>query len=173
MSTDTDDNRELVAEFWESLEKSRTLMLGVAGCSDNATRPMTAQMREVDGADTDPKIYFFASRSEGVGADVLSKPGARAIAAFTSKDHGIFASIHGPLRTVEDKAIIDELWSPMAAMYYKDGREDPELLLLCLDAEDVSLWRSDTSGFLKSVAYKLMGKDAGRANPEDRADVSL
>lgn len=170
---DDQDNRELVADFWKSLKASRTVMLGVVGAQDGATRPMTAQLREVDGADTDPEIFFFASRSEGVGSDVLATAGARAIAAFSAEDHGIFASIHGPLNIVEDRATIDELWSPMAGIYYMDGRGDPDLLLLRLDAGDVSLWRSDTSGFLKSITYKVMGRDAGRANPEDRADVTL
>lgn len=169
-----EDDAELKRDFWKALISDRTLMLGVQGHEDGATRPMTAQVDQPDGADKGDggTIYFFASKNEGVGA-ALGAGSDRAIASFQSKDHGIFASINGRLVAHNDRATIERLWSPFAAMYYKDGKDDPNLLLIRFDTESADLWRSDTSGFLKAAAYKLIGKDAGQANPEDRAEVAL
>lgn len=171
---DHDDETELKRDFLTALEDDRTLMLGLTGVEDGATRPMTAQIDRPDGSKKgdDGTIYFFASKHEGVGKS-LGEGQDRAIAAFQSKDHKIFASIHGRLVADNDRTTIDRLWSPFAAMYYKDGKDDPNLLLIRFDTDRADLWRQSNSGFFKAVAYKLMGKDAGEANPEDRAEVAL
>ncbi len=117
-------------------------------------------------------LYFFASRGEGIGAEVLAGRGG-AVMTFVSKNHGILASAEGQMTIIQDTALIDRLWSVFASLYYDEGQRDPDLLLLRLDASQADVWRNSTSGFLKSVAYKLMGRDAGEASPEDRGVVAL
>lgn len=168
------DELDLNRDFWNALEESQTLMLGLVGDSSRMMRPMTAQVDRSshDAEGSAAEIYFFASKGEGVGAD-LSLVGREAIAAFQSKGHEIFASIRGALAVVDDRAIIERLWSPFAELYYEEGKEDPNLLLLRLDGINAEVWRADSTGLFKSIAFKLLGKDPGRANPEDRGKISL
>ena len=48
---------KLEEKFWEAVEDSPFMMLGLQGVDDDFTRPMTAQ---VDSN----RLYFFAARSE-------------------------------------------------------------------------------------------------------------
>ena len=164
---DHEDIAELTEEFWKVLDDSRVVMLAGIGTGNAPARPMTAQ---TDEDIKDGSVYFFASRSEGIGREVLAGT-SQACFTFQSKDNGILASAMGPIAAVNDQAMIDKLWTPMAATYYDQGRSDPDLVLLRFTPPEFEVWRASTGGFLKAVAYKLIGKDAGQAHEEDRATI--
>ena len=172
-----DDSPEthLKKKFWKDLQDDRTVMLGLKGVEDDLTRPMTAQVdRPEDGDKEDGgPIYFFASKTDGIGRDL--KDGAEAIATFASKSHGLFASIHGTLHASDDRAVIERLWNPIIDSWYKDGKDDPDLQLIKFEARSADLWEADAGATLKAAALKWAfdidpGKDHQK---ENRAEVKL
>ncbi len=172
---DESPETHLKKAFWKELQSDRTLMLGLHGVDDDRTRPMTAQVdlpEDGDKEDGGP-IYFFASKNEGIGQDL--KAGARAIATFVSKGHGIFAHIHGTLHADDDRAVIDRLWNPFAAVWYKDGKDDPNLLLIRFEATRADIWESTPGQTLKAAALKsLFNVDPGEDQQrEHQAEVKL
>jgi general stress protein 26 len=171
---DTPDVR-LKKKFWKELQSTRTLMLGLHGVDNDKTRPMTAQVDLPEGADEEDggPIYFFASRNEGIGQDLAD--GARAIAAFASKGHDLFASIQGTLHESTDRAVIDRLWNPFVDAWYKDGKDDPNLILIKFDATKAEIWEADKIGTLKATALKwAFDVDPGDELKKDHvAEVSL
>lgn len=158
---------DITEDFWEALDSSRTVMLAAIGPNAAPARPMTAQ---TDEDIKDGSVYFFASRGEGVGQEVLNGSSTASF-AFQSKGNDIFASAVGPIAAVHDEAMVDKLWSALAGLYYDEGKRDPDLVLLKFSPPEFEVWRSTTTGFLKSIAYKLAGKDAGMANQDDRATI--
>lgn len=174
---DKDESPEtrLKKKFWEELQDDRTLMLGLHGVDDDRTRPMTAQVDLAEDADEEDggPIYFFASRNEGVGQDLKDK--ARAVATFVSKGHGLFASIHGTLSESNDRAVIDRLWNPFVDAWYKEGKDDPNLILIKFNATRAEIWESDGLGTLKATALKwAFDIDPGKKlQKEHQAEVKL
>lgn len=170
------DETRLKKLFWKELQSDRTLMLGLQGVEDDRTRPMTAQVdlpQDGDKEDGGP-IYFFASRNEGLGHDL--EDGARAVAAFASKGHGLFASIHGTLHDATDQRdVIDRLWNPFAAVWYKDGKDDANLVLIRFKAKRAELWESDGLGTLRAAALKwAFDVDPGKEEKKEHtAQVKL
>lgn len=156
--------QELERKFWKALKSDRTLMLGVDGVEDGHARPMTAQ---VDG-ESGP-IWFFSS-TDTVLVRNLTR-GHRAIAAFSSKDHELFASIRGNLERDDNPAMIERLWNPFVAAWYEGGKEDPRLALLRLDAEDGEVWLKE-SGLLSGVKM-LLGRDPREEARDNVANVDL
>lgn len=174
---DKDESPEtrLKKKFWEELQDDRTLMLGLHGVDDDRTRPMTAQVDLAEDADEEDggPIYFFASRNEGVGQDLKDK--ARAIATFVSKGHGLFASIHGTLSEWNGRAVVDRLWNPFVDAWYKEGKDDPNLILIKFNATRAEIWESDGLGTLKATALKwAFDIDPGKKlQKEHQAEVKL
>ena len=123
--------QKLEEKLWSALSSDRTVMLGLNGVEDGHARPMTAL---VEG-DRGP-IWFFTSQSNAVVENLARSD--RAIAAFSAKDHDLFASIHGKLSVDQDRQVIDRLWNPFIAAWY-DGKDDPKLVLLRFDAEHAGL----------------------------------
>jgi general stress protein 26 len=166
MTDRADTEAKLEEKFWDELKDSPFMMLGLQGIDDDFTRPMTAQ---VDNG----RIYFFAARSE----DLFKSLGrtSKAIATFAGKGHKLFASIHGNLVEDMDRAVIDRLWNPIIASWYKDGKDDPDLVLLRLDAPSADVWEAQAGATLKAAALKMLFNiDPGKEHQDDhRAQVEL
>ena len=156
--------QELEARFWKSLGSDMTMMLGLDGVEDGHARPMTAQFEEERGP-----IWFFTAKDNTI-VEKLGQ-GNRAIATFASKGHDVFATVHGSLRVDNDRAVIDRLWNPHVAAWYEEGKDDPKLALLRLDAETAEIWENGSS--LVAGVKALLGSDPKKDYKEKVAEVSL
>ncbi|MBB1059506.1 pyridoxamine 5'-phosphate oxidase family protein [Marilutibacter spongiae] len=156
--------QELEKRFWKALKSDRTLMLGVDGVEDGHSRPMTAMTEHDEGG----PIWFFTGRPNAVVQHLAES--RRAIAAFSAKDHDLFASIQGSLVIDNDRAVIDRLWNPFIAAWF-EGKDDPKLTLLRFDAEHAEIWLNE-SNFLAGVKL-LLGVDPKKDYQDKVADVRL
>ena len=158
------DAQEIEERFWKALKSDMTMMLGLDGVEDGHARPMTAQLEEEGGP-----IWFFTSTDNGI-VERLAQ-GNRAIASFVSKGHDLFATVHGSLKLDKDRATIDRLWNPFAAAWYEEGKDDPKLALLRLDAERAEIWL-DGSSFVAGVKA-LLGVDPKKDYRDKVAEVEF
>ncbi|MBA3525415.1 MAG: pyridoxamine 5'-phosphate oxidase family protein [Pseudomonadota bacterium] len=160
-----DTQHRLEGKFWEELKSSPFVMLGLQGVDDALTRPMTAQ---IDNG----TIYFFAAHSEELVKGLQRSD--RAVSTFASKGHTFFASIHGKLALSNDREVIERLWNPMIAAWYKEGKDDPNLALLRFDAGSADVWEGDAGSTLKAAAIRLLGRDPGKQHQDEhRAEIAL
>ena len=160
--------REIEEKFWSELDGSPFMMLGIEGARDGATQPMTATFGEEDR--DAGRLWFFTATDHDF-ARALGSSG-RAIAAYSAKGHGLFASLRGSLVADNDRAAIDRLWNPVVAQWY-DGKDDPKLLLLRFEVDDAKIWLSDVEGFLKPALNKLLGRKEEAGMGDKVAEVSL
>ena len=158
------DPRELEEKFWKALESDRTVMLGLDGQEDGHARPMTVQAEERRSP-----IWFFTS-ADNVLVQQLGDGSGRAIAGFASKGHDLFASIRGSLRVDTDRTVVERLWNPFVGAWY-EGKDDPKLRLLRLDAEDAEVW-ADASSLLAGVKM-LFGSDPEKDFQDKVGQVNL
>jgi len=155
---------ELESRFWKALQSDRTMMLGVDGVEDGHARPMTALFERERGP-----IWFFTANDTELVRGLSS--GRRAIAAFVSNGHDLFASLQGPLRLDNDRAVVDRLWNPFVAAWYEEGKADPKLALLRFDAERMEVWL-DASSLVAGIRI-LLGADPKQEYKENVAKLSL
>ncbi len=156
--------QELEAKFWKALSADMTVMLGLDGAEDGHTRPMTAQVE--DGNQT---IWFFTSKDNVLVQALTAGHSGRSVAAFVSKGHDLFAAVHGMLRQDTDPAVIDRLWNRFVAAWY-EGKNDPKLALLRLDAERAEIWLGSSA--LAGVKL-LFGADPTKSYKDNVAKVQL
>ena len=156
--------QELEKKFWKALKSDRTLMLGLDGVEDGHSRPMTAQAED----DRSP-LWFFTSTDNAMVKKLGQ--GHRAIAAFSSKDHELFASIKGNLSLDTDPAVVERLWNPFVAAWFEGGKDDPKLQLLRLDTERAQIWLNGSS--LLAGVKMLLGVDPKQDYKDKVAEVSL
>src|SRR6185312_6215127 len=161
MSTTTP--QELEQNLWKALKSDRTLMLGLDGVEEGHTRPMTALVEGESGP-----LWFFTGKPNAV-VERLGE-GHRAIASFTAKDHALFARIKGNLSIDQDRAVIDRLWNPFIAAWF-EGKDDPNLVLLRLDAEHAEIWLNESN--LLAGVKMLLGVDPKKDYQDKVADVDL
>ena len=159
------DARELEAKLWKALKSDRTVMLGIDGVEDGHSRPMTANL---DGEARGP-IWFFVGKPNAL-IEHLQK-NRRAIAAFSAKDHDLFASIHGNLSIDTNRAVIDRLWNPFIAAWFEGGKDDPKLRLLRMDPDDAHVWLNENS--LLAGVKLMLGVDPKQAYKDKTGDIHI
>lgn len=150
--------QELEAKFWTALDSDRTVMLGLVGVEDGALRPMAAQLE-----DDKSTIWFFTSTETALAQGLADSK--RAVLAFASKGHDLFATIHGRLSRDADRATIDRLWNRYVAAWFEGGKDDPKLALLRFEPERGEIWE-DASSVLAGIKM-LLGADP-KADAKDK-----
>jgi general stress protein 26 len=161
MSKDT--AKDLERKLWKALDSDRTLMLGLDGVEGGHSRPMTAQVEN----ERSP-IWFFSSRDTALVRNLGQSH--KAIAAFSSKGHDLFASISGTLHLDDNRSNIERLWNPFIAAWF-DGKDDPKLALLRLDATHAEVWLNENN--LLAGVKMLLGMDPKDDYQDKTASVDL
>lgn len=159
----TDNERDLEEKLWKSLTSDRTVMLGLDGVDDGHSRPMTAIVEHHGGP-----VWFFTGKTNEIAKSLPTSQ--RAIAAFSSKGHDLFASIHGNLVVDPDRAVINRLWNPFIAAWF-DGKDDPNLVLLRFDCEHAEVWLNESS--LLAGVKMLFGRDPKEDYKDKVGNVDL
>ena len=159
--------REIEEKFWKGVKHDRTVMLGLVGHEDGHSQPMTAQL-ETDEAVRGP-IWFFTAKDTDL-AQALNEP-KEAMMQFVSKGHDLFACADGTLARHNDRAMIEKLWSPFVAAWFKGGKDDPNLQLLRFDPEHAQVWLNENSMF--AGIKLLLGGDPKKDYKDKVAEVRL
>ena len=156
---------ELEKKLWKAIKSDRTMMIGLDGAEDGHTRPMTALL-EHEGRGP---LWIFTATDKLLAQRTQSPQ--RAVAAFSSMGHDLFASLQGSLVRDDDRAVIERLWNPFIAAWYEGGKDDPKLALLRFDAEHAEIWLNEHS--LLAGVKLLFGVDPKEDYQDKVADVDL
>ena len=127
----------------QGIEKLRELMKDVKFCmlttitADGSlrSRPMTLQQSETDG-----DLWFFMEEHSPLADEIEQNP--KVNVSFANGDS--FVSVSGKACMRDDPSKKKQLWQPAYKMWFPQGLDDPDLVLLKIDAESAEYW--DTPG---------------------------
>ena len=91
-------------------------------------RPLQALEFDEDG------VLWFAT---GLDSEKATEIRARPHVGLSFADHHAnrFVSVSGPARLVHDREKIDALWSPAMSVFFPQGKDDPNLVLVRVEIE--------------------------------------
>src|SRR6476646_8744449 len=101
----------------ELLEPGSTLMVGTSEANGTEFRPLT--VARVRGA----RVEILLDTSESWASSV--RDGDAVVVTMSDNRKNTWLWFRGTATTLTDPALIDELWSPMAAAYFDNGRDTP------------------------------------------------
>lgn len=141
---------------WTAITNDR---IGFLAVDLNDAQPMTAY------TDADAhRLYFFTNRSTDLFRRLDDATEEQAVFLLGSKDRSTHVVVRGKLRVGDDPRIIDRLWNPLVAAWYRHGRSDPDIALLAFDCEAGDVWLND-GGPLKFV-FELVKSNLTAATPD-------
>lgn len=144
--TDTD----LTAIFWDRIAKANVGMLAAEGTDP---RPMAHHASEGDDA-----LWFLTAEHTDIGQDAIAGKSARY--QIANGDAKLYAVIDGTLAIVDDRAKLEEVWSPMDAAWFEEGKDDPEVRLVRFTPKSAEVWASDGGAkALYDIAASAMSGD--------------
>jgi general stress protein 26 len=75
--------------------------------------------------------------------------------------------VNGEAEIILEKAKIDELWTPVAKIWFKEGKDDPNISIIKVSPTNAYYWDTDGSrmiNFLKMVASVATGTNLVTGN---------
>jgi general stress protein 26 len=130
------------------------------------SRPLGVQELEFDG-----DVWFATALDSEKVREVEANPEVNV--AFASKDNGTYISISGAARVVRDRAEIERHRTPGMGIYFKDGKDDPNLCLIRVEAHSAEYWDGPGSMAGKALHFLLTAvtNDPGKLSDNQRINL--
>jgi len=144
----------------EALKRLDTVM--VTTTAQNGTmhgRPMAIADIEQDGT-----LWFVTGKDSGKTDEIRSD--SRAV--VTGQEKGLYVSVSGRIELVDDRARIRELWRDSWKVWFPNGKDDPNIVLIRVRPEIGEYWDQQGSKgiqYLFQTAKALL--DGKRAEVDD------
>ncbi len=107
-------------------------------------RPMTPQQ-----VTDDLEAWFFISRTSEQARDIAERP--RVNLSFDGSSDWL--SVAGSATLVDDRRLVEEMWNPVVEAWFPDGPQDPDLVLLRVDAESAEYWKTPGGRATSLLSY--------------------
>lgn len=147
----------------EDVEKVRSLMedmdIAMLTTTDSSSldhrltsRPLSTQIAEDDG-----DVLFLVRRSSAVARDVLANPQVN-VAYASSK---AWVSLAGTARVIEERALVEKLWTRGADAFMEGGPENPDNVVLKVSGDTATYWGGSSliGTAVQTVRSMTIGKD--------------
>lgn len=121
--------------------------------SNDQSGRMHARPMAIADLQPDADAYFATSIQSPKASEIQNFP--EVLISFQSRTQ--FASISGTATLVKDRQLIDRLWSEEWRAWFPGGKDDPDLVLIKVDAHEGEFW--DNSG-TKGLSYAFEGLKA-------------
>ncbi|BDZ48801.1 general stress protein [Frondihabitans sucicola] len=148
------------------LDKARIGLLTTLDAEGHlVSRPLALVDRDFDGS-----VYFFVAKDSPKVHDIDANPQVN-VGVETSKG---WLSISGTAVLTTDSAKIDQLWNTGAEAWFDQGRDDPQVALLEVDAHTVESWTSTEPKAVTLLKYAKAAATGGHPkNVGDNETISL
>lgn len=158
MSNNLDLNHE------EAIDKLKELVAEINVClfctdlktDDGATcRPMSA----INVCDQG-NIWFFSEKDSDKNKAINTDKNVQLF--FSHPGKSSYLVVNGEAAIILDKEKIEELWTPVAKIWFKEGKDDPNISIIKVTPTTAYYWDTDGNkmiNFLKMVASVVTGKN--------------
>jgi len=145
---------EAVNKIKELIEKANVCLFTTKlSSAPLSTRPMSTLKVDENGI-----IWFFSKIDSDKNMDI--KQDDRIQLFYLHSASSEYLSLYGRAEIITDRRMIDELWNPLAKVWF-DGKEDPTLTILKITPEDGHYWDTKHSKMvqlLKLAVGAIIGK---------------
>lgn len=94
-------------------------------------RPLAIADKHDDG-----QLYFATAVESPKVGEIQANPQVN----VTMQDGRRFVSITGTARVVDDRALVDKLWSESWKVWFPKGKQDPSLRIVVVEPSEAAYW---------------------------------
>ncbi|WP_159617134.1 pyridoxamine 5'-phosphate oxidase family protein [Arthrobacter zhaoguopingii] len=138
-----DTQQEGMQELRKILDKADIAIL----TTTNAQGQLVSRPLAVHGKDFDGDLWFFTEDPSPKADEIRANPQVN-VSVSTGKG---YLSIAGTASLTRDQAKIDELWGPSVSAWFENGRDDPAVALIKVDADTAEYWSMDAPRVVSAV----------------------
>lgn len=130
------------------------------------SRPLSTCEIEQDGS-----LWFASVHDSEKVHDIEANPQVNV--AYASRDRNTYVSVAGRASIVRDRAVIDAMWKPGMGIFFKNGKDDPNLCLIRVEAESAEYWDGPGSAIGKGLYFigTAVTRNPGVMSDNQRIDL--
>lgn len=156
-NTENLDKKEAIAKLKSLVDEIMICLF----CTDLKTndgstcRPMSA-IKVCDQGN----IWFFSEKSSEKNKAIEADKNVQLF--FSHPGKSSYLVVNGEAEIILDKEKIEELWTPVAKIWFKEGKEDPSISIIKVTPTSAYYWDTDGNtmiNFLKMVASVVTGNN--------------
>lgn len=146
---------EAAKKIKELVDQAKTCFFCTRGQGESAgTRPMAVQQVDDEG-----NLWFLSANDSCKNKEIEQDPAVELF--FQGSPHSDFLHITGTATLSTDPAKIDELWMPLAKVWFTEGKEDPRITVIKVTPSGGYYW--DTKhGMVVASIKMLIGAAMGK-----------
>ena len=156
------------------LEKLRELIKGmhVAMLTTQAadgrllSRPLGTQ-----GVERDGDLWFVTGFDSEKVREIEDSPQVNV--AYASQDANTYVSIAGRASVTRDRATIEAHWTPAMSVFFPQGKDDPNLCMLRIEAQSAEYWDGPGSAAGKALYFVMTAVNKNPGNLSENARINL
>ena len=143
------ERAEHTAKLAELIKDVRIAMLTTTRPDGRlVSRPLGTQEVEFDG-----DLWFATGADSAKVAEIRANPFVNVSYASTSAN--TFVSVSGRAEVLDDRAKVEQIWSPAMKLFFPGGRDDPNLRLIHVHAETAEYWDGPGTLVGKALTFLL------------------
>lgn len=162
------DREESIRKLHEMIDDVEVAMLtGISADGRLLSRPLHTMDVDADGT-----LWFASGYDSEKVREIEANPQVNV--SYESRGKGIYVSVSGHASIVRDRATIDAKWKPGMGVFFKGGKDDPNLCLIRVEAESAEYWDGPSTAVGKGLYFltTAVTRDPGnRMTENERIDL--
>lgn len=149
------ENEKAFAKMKEIAKSVSTCMF----CTKLSSTPFNARPMSVGKVDEDGKFWFMSSSESNKNMEIQQNDNVQLI--FSDPAGSRFMSVYGEADIFTDKKSIDEAWTPIAGVWFTEGKDSPGLTVIKIHPYYAHYWDTKDAKMitlLKIAAAVISGK---------------
>lgn len=110
-------------------------------------RPMSTSEITENG-----ELWFFTNEFTGKVDEISANN--EVLVTYASPSDNSYVVVNGTASLVKDKAKMESLWNPALKAWFPEGLEDPQMMLLKVEPDEVEYWNGSSSKV--GLAYNVV-----------------
>lgn len=98
-------------------------------------------------------LWFFSAGNSKKNKEILIDSHVQLL--FSNPGKNEYLSIYGTAQIITDKKTIEEMWSPIATVWFPAGVNDPDISLIKVTPESSYYWNSEHNKMTAVISSKI------------------
>lgn len=164
---ETQYGHEARQKVWDMIKDIRVTLMATQDSNGKLhARPMVATQENFDGT-----LWFFTRADSRKVEEIEQNPAVLLNYAEPSDQN--YVAITGTAEIVRDRQLIQDMWSEGMRTWFPDGKEDPNIALVRVNAESAEYWDAPSSALVYAYGYVKARLTGESPDPGDVGRVAI
>lgn len=155
---------EAITKIWDLIRDVKIAMLTMTGAEGNLrSRPMATQESKFDGS-----LWFLTSQQSGKVDEI--EHGCHVSLTYVNSEAHAFVALSGHAELTRNREKIHELWKPAHAIWFPQGKDDPDIMVIKVTVEEAEYWEAPGNALVRTchILKAMVTKDASGAGAHEK-----